>query len=655
MNRLFAVTLLSGLSGPALAQPVTVLPDLVVTATHVPTPLADIPAGVTVIDQATILGRGYATLADALADVPGLRIVPSGGPGGNASVFIRGTNSDHVLVLRDGMPLNDPSDPGGAFNFGTETLADVQRIEIVRGPMSSLYGSGAVGGVINLITRKGSGAPHGSVTLGYGLPRAVLGAADLAGRSGRVDYSLGVEQQTNRGSDTTPRRESVYTGARNGFSTTVATVDLGYRPIAGVRVSLFLRGRQAAFGLDELGFPAYDARNYRGADNALNGHLAVDAKLLGGRLDTHLVLFRLQTDRHYAEPLEAADPNASAGYASYHGRRTMLQWTNTLAMADRGPARATSLSFGVVHIVDSSNSALNTVSGGFAYASSVRAHATSDAADLGGQTTLWRHLTITANLRGESASHGGNAATWRIGGVLAIPRLSSRIHAAIGTAFRAPSLYDLFGLDSAGYVGNPALRPERSLGWEFGWALDIAGFGRARLATVDITYFRNDIHDLIDFVYGPGFTTSTEQNIGHARTQGVEASLALHPATWLDATLSYTYTDARDLGTGAALLRRPREAISLGAVARPLPGLSIAPTLTYTGAFQDYLTDNGGFPVAVGQAHPGAILDLAATYRVRPNLSLFATGHNIFGSRFEPASGFATPGPSVLAGLRASF
>ncbi|MGH7041028.1 MAG: TonB-dependent receptor plug domain-containing protein, partial [Acetobacteraceae bacterium] len=125
----------------SLPQAGTSLAPVVVTATRVPTPAADIPAGVTVITRAQMEQQGDNTLTDALAAMPGLRVSQSGGPGGNASVFIRGTNSDSVLVLRDGMPINDSADSSGAFNFGVDTLADVERIEIIRGPMAALYGS----------------------------------------------------------------------------------------------------------------------------------------------------------------------------------------------------------------------------------------------------------------------------------------------------------------------------------------------------------------------------------------------------------------------------------------------------------------------------------------------------------------------------------
>ena len=156
MRRLLLATVLLPFAAFAQEPPTpdaVHLPDVTVTATRVPTLAEQIPAGVTIITRDTIDSRGYTTLPEALSAVPGLRIVQSGGQGGNASVFIRGTNSNQVLVLRDGVPVNDPSDPGGAFNFGVDTLADIDRIEVVRGPMSSLYGSGAIGGVINLPQR----------------------------------------------------------------------------------------------------------------------------------------------------------------------------------------------------------------------------------------------------------------------------------------------------------------------------------------------------------------------------------------------------------------------------------------------------------------------------------------------------------------------
>lgn len=203
MRRLLLLSL-PLLATPAAAQ--TQLPEMVVTATRVPTPIERLPAAVTVIDRATIEARGYTTLSEALAAVPGVTVVPAGGAGRRASVFVRGSNSRHVLVLLDGQPINDPSEANGAFNFGDEFLGDIERIEVVRGPASVYYGSAAVGGVINLITRR---APRdetfaASGELGAGSPRQVqaIGTAGGTLQTGAqlFDYTATVQSYSTQGS-----------------------------------------------------------------------------------------------------------------------------------------------------------------------------------------------------------------------------------------------------------------------------------------------------------------------------------------------------------------------------------------------------------------------------------------------------------------------
>ena len=229
-------------------------PETVVTATRIPSSPANIPAGVTVIDRATIVERGYNSLTQALSDVPGLHVSQAGELGGQTSVFIRGSNSDHVLVLRDGMPINDGSDPTSAFNFGIDTLADIQRIEIIRGPMAALYGSGAIGGVINLISLRGTEPGiHWSGDLAGGYPALIRGSITASGVEGPVDFALTAESQSQRGYDPIPQRESVHTGVPQGFRDRVLTMNLGYTPVDGTRLSLFLRAQTAYFGFDTFG------------------------------------------------------------------------------------------------------------------------------------------------------------------------------------------------------------------------------------------------------------------------------------------------------------------------------------------------------------------------------------------------------------------
>ncbi|MBC7634374.1 MAG: TonB-dependent receptor [Acetobacteraceae bacterium] len=658
MRRLLLAALLSSscLSAPVYAQDADIrLPDMVITATRVPTLIERIPAGVTIITRTMIEQRGYATLAEAMSAVPGARLVQSGGPGGNASLFLRGTNSNHVLVLRDGIPITDPSDPGGAFNFGVDTLADVDRIEVVRGPMSALYGSGAIGGVVNLITKRGAGKPVQTAELGFGWPRALRGSVGASGSQGMFDYRLGVATQAERGFDTTPQRQAVYTGARNPYLANTGNLEFGITPIDGTRAFLAVRARSAQFNIDSLGFPGYDARLYTGSDDVFHGRAGVTSRLFDDRWETSLIVGQLVSNRHYYQPLEAADPNFTSSNSRFSGRQTTVQWENTLHVPDWGMARDTAILFGYQHNATTSRADLTADFGGFAYQNSVRAASRQNAGHIGVQTTLGQRLTLTADARQEQGSYGGGAFTWRTGGVLAVPEAWSRLKASVGTGFRAPSLFDLFGIDTSGYVGNRNLRPERSIGWEAGWAIDLPAFGRRDFATLDVTYFENTLRDMIATVFNASFTAATSQNVNRAKIRGAEIALTARPFSWAEGSLAYTWTDARNRADNTRLLRRPVDQVSANLRLTPLPGLTIVPELVYTGSFQDFIIDDGGFQGGVGRAKPGVIFNLNINYAITPTLTGFVEGRNIGGSRFEPTNGFQTPGARVLAGLRARF
>lgn len=640
---------------PALAaEPDESLPQVVVTATRVPTPDTDIAAGVTVIDRQTIETRDYNTLVDALEAIPGLRVSPSGGPGGQASVFIRGTNSDHVLVLRDGMPINDASDASGAFNFGVDTLADVERIEIIRGPMAALYGSGAIGGVINLITRRGTEpGVHWEGDLSGGYPAQIRGSTVASGVDGPVDYALIFESQSQRGYDTTPQRESIYSGVPQGFRDRVATLNLGYTVVPDTRLSLLLRARESIFGFNELGDPTFDDANATGTDASLLGRVGVTSALFGGAYQTSVFLGREQDDRRYYEPLNIADPNLATVDDRYHSYRTDLQWNNTVHLNDFFSSTvlsATDLTFGYEHTADTAHVRTNDNFDGYPYAQSANASMTDDAAYLGLQSTIWRRLTLTGQVR-QDWEAANTPTTWRVGAVFDASEIDTHFKAAYGTAFRAPSLFDRYGVDSSGYVGNPNLKAESAQGWEAGFTTALPAWHRPDFISFGATYFNAQVNNLIVAV--DTATVDTAENIGSAHMQGVETELTLHPARWLAVQAAWTYTDAVDADTGSALLRRPMHTASLNAAISPLPGLTIAPELLFTGAFQDFLVDDNGFSTGniVSSPH-GLIANITVTYDVAPHVQLYADGTNIFDSRFEPVNGYQIPGPTFLAGVR---
>jgi vitamin B12 transporter len=641
----------------AHAEDVTpTVPETVVTATRVPTPVEEIPAGVTVIDRATIEAHGYNTLTDALSAVPGLHVSPAGGPGGQTSVFIRGTNSDHVLVLRDGMPLTDAADPTAAFNFGTDTLSDVERIEIIRGPMAALYGSGAIGGVINLISRRGSEPGiHWSGDLAGGYPALIRGSVTASGIEGPLDFAVTAESQSQRGYDSIPQRQSVYTGVPQGFRDRIFTLNMGYTPVEGTRLSLFLRADTAYFGFDTLGFPTFDDSNSSGHTSSLLGRVGGATHLFDGKLETSVFVGQLQDDRRYLEPLAAADPNQTSSDSRYHSYRTDAQWNNTLHLDDivSVPGLSNSaMTFGYEYIGDTAKVRVNENFDGFPYGQNASASMTTNAIHAGLQTTVLQRLAVTGQIR-QDWVEGDEPTTWRLGAVYDLKEIATHLKVAYGTGFRAPSLFDRFGVDTSGYVGNPNLKPEQSEGWEAGFTTDIPAAGRADFATIGATYFDQRVRNLIVGVFSP---VDTEINLGSAHVHGVETEATLRPLHWLDVHAAYTLLNTTSVGQpadeGSQLLRRPQNEASFDVTVRPLPALRIVATVIYTGSAHDYLYDNNGDGIGYGVGQHGLIVNVAANYTLTPQVEFYVNGLNILDSRFEPVNGYQTPGPTVLAGVR---
>jgi vitamin B12 transporter len=388
------------------------------------------------------------------------------------------------------------------------------------------------------------------------------------------------------------------------------------------------------------------------------GRVGGTTHLFNDRLETGLFLGQLQDDRRYLEPLAPADPNQASSDSRYHSYETDLQWNNILHLDDivnLSFLSASAMTFGYEYTADTAKVRVNEDFAGLSFTQGATAYMTTNAAYAGLQTTVLQRLALTAQIRQDWVINDAPT-TWRLGSVYDLKEIATHLKVAYGTAFRAPSLFDRYGVNSFGFTGNPNLTPEQSQGWEAGFTTDVPIMAGAGLATIGATYFDTRIRDLIVGVETSA-TSNTEINLASAHVHGVEVETNVHPVRWLDLHASYTLlnttSDGEPAGEGSRLLRRPQNQASADVTIRPLPGWSVITTLLYTGSAPDFLIDNSGnSSIEPGIGQHGLIANIAINYAVTPRLELYLDGWNIFYSKFEPVNGYEIPGPTVLAGVR---
>jgi vitamin B12 transporter len=652
---LATVAVLGGVSS-ALAQPTgtvtatttTAIPDTIVTATRVPTPIERVPGAVTVITRQQIEERGYATLAEALAFAPGARLAPTGGVGQQTSGFFRGNSSRSVLVLLDGVPVNDPSDPSGAFNFGNDSLFDVERIEVLRGPTSSLYGSAAVGAVINIITRRAPRdrqfAPYG--TLAGGSQATLSGGAGATGTIGAFDYLASANGLSTAGTNATARRFFNTLNERDGFSGGAGAARLGFTPQPGTRIEGLVRYRANRFGIDSV---PRDDPNYTADDRRWFGQLRAETELFGGAWTTGIRGAYTQDRRAYSNLPDVLSRATANDY--FRGEQAMVDWGNIVRLPNLGILGGTALSFGVNYLGQDVTSR----SGNLPFQTRVNARQDSLAGNLSLQTRIGERVDFTVGLRHDAVENFTGATTWRMGAVVNVPEVNGRVYAAGGTAFNAPSLFQRFGVIGTTFRGNPNLRPEYSTGYEIGAQLDVPLLERANGITFGVTWFQSWVKDLINF----NARFNSLENVDRANIQGAEILFAVRPFAWLTAEVAWTITQTQDGRTLRPLPRRPESVVSFLARVEPVRGLVITPQVLFTGrspenAFATYL-DNGRSVAVERRNKTGTIFNITASYPITPQITGFLEGRNLTNTDFEAVNGFQVPGRSVIVGTRFQF
>ena len=619
------------------------LDSIVVTATRLPLPRASVASAVTVVSGEELREKGVTSLLEALRGIPGAGLVQGGTFGAPASLFVRGGESDYVKVLVDGVPVNEP---GGAFDFAHLAAENVERIEVVRGPTSVLYGSDAVAGVVQVFTREGRGAARwllGGDAGTYGTTRL---RAEVWGGGDRAGFGAAASRLASDGTY----------GFNSGYRRTEAS--LLARGRVGVRtdgrLTVRVNDHRTQFPTDGAG-RAVDRNQFttgRGATVGLDG-----GYLVSPRLEVRALLASHSGDAGYDD--RADGPADTAGFFAYRSvGHTLRRSADLRAVVRLGPDATLTLGGALerqrLRSRDSSDSQwgasrdslLASRRNGAAYAQLV--------ADAGGRLALHLGARLDRNQRFGSFGAYRAGLSWRLGPL-------SRLRAAAGNALKEPTFFEQFA--SGWVVGNPDLRPERSRSWELGADVQAGRHGPSLSATV----FRQRFADLIQYDPAPaGGGVPTYVNVAAARASGLEAEATWALARHLTARVHYTYlrtavTDAGkdqsgSLAEGRRLLRRPAHAFG-ASVTFAEGGRSVWVSAGTVGARDDL---DYGSESAVARVRLPAYtrVDAAATVPVlgRAGSALLAAAvrvENLLGTRYEEVRGFPARRRTIAVGLRA--
>lgn len=614
-----AVLFLALAAAPALAAQTrdsTRLEDLVVTATRLPTPLHAIGSSTDLFLPGELRRRQISSLREALQLGPGGVILANGGPGAVSSLFLRGVSSSQTLLLVDGIRVNDANTSAGSFLGGAD-LAGLGRLEVVRGPQSTLYGGAAIGGVVALDAAPGAGPAHGGAELEGGSFETWRGRAWAAGGTSRIGLAVAL---TANGTENQRRP--------NDWDQRTQLIRADYRVSSRLEAGATFRGLQHRYT---------SPGDLRTSNTTPEGTTT---------FENHLATVWLEASplpRWRSRLTAGAQEQFTKGTGRFNGgaefsfvldnSRRVLDWQNTVLA---GP-RAT--------LVAGLNREWST--------------ATSDGAALDERLfgayaeALLAPLpavALTAGLRSDNYNTFDDALTWRVTGAWRPRGAGTRLRASYGTGFMPPSLAARFG--GMFQEPNPDIRPERSRGWDAGVDQEIAG-GRA---TLGLTWFHNSLTDLIGFEGATFPELGRNVNIDRARTRGIEASARVRSGV-LDARLAWTRLSAVSLSApdpaAERLIRRPRHTLSGDAGVTLGSGATLGGGLLVVADRVD--EDFNSFPSE--RIDPGdyAIARVYGAVGLGRGLTLRARIENLFDGRYEPVYGFPGLGRSVMVSAAWDF
>ena len=632
-------------------QDTTRLAELVVTPTRLPTPADQVVSSVTVLAGDDLRARGVRFVQDALREVPGAMVVQTGSFGGVSSVFLRGGESDYVKVLIDGVPANQS---GGAFNWANLTTENIDRIEILRGPGSVIYGSDAMSGVVQIFTRRGQagfsvegGAEGGS----FG---TVNGRGGVLGGTPRLNYSA---EAGRFATDGTYPFNSEY--GNTGLSGSVRAL-----PDAQTDASLSVRYADSRyhFPTDFAGVLADS--NQSSAEEMLTVAAELGRQLRSG-LDLRVTAGGNRTLSEFDDRPDNAGDTLGFGFASQRDSRANRE--NLEARVNGTLGRVVTATAGVQVERETERQSGQTTSnfGGIA--------TVPDTPFDRGRTTFGYYaqgvmdlasgLAVNLNGRVDDNSAFGTFFTYRAGAIYRLPT-GTRLRASVGRSFKAPTFCEQF-CDAPFVVGDSTLRPERSTSWEAGLEQGLSG-GRVSLW---LTYFDQRFRDMIVYDGSGAPGAPTYFNGAAARSRGIETGVAATLAPEVKVSASYTYLRAKatddgglpsaTFSAGARLIRRPAHSAELAVRGRVADRITWGGSIAYLGRRDD--VDFNQFPAQRVELPAYATVDVASEVDIvragpgRAGVSGTVRAENLFNQAYDQAVGFRGRGRGVFGGVKVQF
>ncbi len=546
--------------------------------------------------------------------MPGLAVVTSGTPGQVTSVFSRGTNSDQTLLTIDGR--RQAPDFSNFYDITNLTLDNVDQIEVVRTPSSSLQGANAIGGVINLVTLSGRGltTPESSVGFEAGSFDTFREFAQTEGAYQAFDYASAFSRQ-----------DSHFPEPNNAYSNTAYRGNYGYTFTPQIYFDL-----QTSYTSSHAGDP--------GQLPFLDPSAFLDRETwnLSPRVSINVTDF--YTSTFYYNHTQLREVNSDAEFDE-HNRSQIdtdaIDWQNDVRMARNWKITA-GIQGDHYDVSDYDDVAGDE-------------DIDRELSDMGGYVqSQWQPvagLNLLDSVRYDAYSQFTGAFSWRQGVSYQTPVTDTVLHGSVASAYETPTVEDLYSPGFFGFgVGNPNLKPEKDFSWELGADQPLWD----KRVDVTATYFHNDLRDLIDDV-GAFFTPT---NVGSATTQGAELGVTARPWEQLTLNANYTYLSALDETDHTRLLRRPRDSFNFTATYRPIKPV----TLSLGGSWVVDRDDVDNLsPYGDIQAPDYFVLRGNATWRINDHVTVWLRGENLTGVSYQPALGYPALGMAGYGGVKVSF